>query len=86
MRYTVDMTATRHIVEVRAFHPPGLRVEPSELIVTLSSPWQLLMCRHPRHFSSSSQVGSSETVNYDAGAGTFKFHTAGIELEGIKKR
>mmetsp|Transcript_25624 Transcript_25624/g.40950 ORF Transcript_25624/g.40950 Transcript_25624/m.40950 type:complete len:107 (-) Transcript_25624:1805-2125(-) len=46
VRYTVDMTATRHIVE----------------------------------------VGSTETADYLAGAGTFKFHTAGIELEGIKKR
>mmetsp|Transcript_3218 Transcript_3218/g.7467 ORF Transcript_3218/g.7467 Transcript_3218/m.7467 type:complete len:136 (+) Transcript_3218:322-729(+) len=45
VRYTVDMTATRHIVE----------------------------------------VGSSETVSYEAGARSMKFHAAGIELEGIKK-
>jgi hypothetical protein len=33
-----------------------------------------------------SQVGNSETVSYAAGAGSWKFHSEGIQLEGIKKR
>ena len=114
VRYTVDMTATRHIVEVRVrqthtrtgwmtlsysslssfrfipFSPPPAPLssrQTSWSCVTTSDRASLLL---PSifffFFFFRAQVGSSETVSYEAGAGTFKFHTAGIELEGIKKR
>lgn len=92
IRYIVDMTATRHVLEVRAPPSERGRSRPNASCRALllhasrhvhlarASPVPLTTSPLP-----SQQVGNSDTRTYEAGASTLSFHADGIELEGVKK-